>query len=165
MALSDTMVKQLNGQITAEFATAHAYLAMSCELDGMGMKELASFFSKQADEEREHAHKIIKYLQEVGAEVSLEGVDKPRVDHGDVAAIAQAALQSELHVTKLIHDLVALAEKDKDYATRSFLNWFVDEQVEEVATMTDLVQMVKLAGNNLLQLESRIRHQSLAPAS
>ncbi len=165
MALSGTMLKQLNGQITAEFTASHAYLAMSCELDGMGLKVLSTFFAKQADEEREHALKFIKYLQEVGGTVCLEAVDKPRVDYGDVAAIAGAALKSEEHVTKLIHDLVALAEKDKDYATRSFLNWFVDEQVEEVASMTDLVQMVKLAGDNLLQLESRIRHQSLAPAS
>jgi len=165
MMLSDTMVKQLNGQVAAEFAASHAYLAMSCELDGKGLKVLSSFFAKQADEERAHALKIMKYLQEVGGEVCLEGVEKPRGDYGDVAAIAQAALKSEEHVTKLIHDLVALAEKEKDYATRSFLNWFVDEQVEEVAAMTDLVQMVKLAGNNLLQLEARIRHQSLAPAS
>jgi len=165
MALSDTMVKQLNGQVMAEFAASHSYLAMSCELDGMGLKVLSSFFAKQADEERTHALKIMKYLQEVGGDVRLEGVDKPRVDYGDVGAIAQAALKSEEHVTKLIHDLVGLAEKEKDYATRSFLNWFVDEQVEEVAAMTDLVQMVKLAGNNLLQLEARIRHQSLAPTS
>jgi len=165
MTLSDTMVKQLNGQITAEFAAAHAYLAMSCELDQMGLKVLSSFFAKQSAEEREHALKIIKYLQDVGAEVRLEAVDKPRGDYGDVAAIAQAALKSEEHVTKLVHDLAELAEKEKDYATRSFLNWFVDEQVEEVSTMTDLVQMVKLAGNNLLQLEARLRHQSLAPSS
>jgi len=165
MALSDTMVTQLNGQITTEFATAHAYLAMACELDGKGLKVLSAFFAKQAEEERAHALKIIKYLQEVGGEVRLEAVAKPRSDYGDVAAIAEAALESEEHVTKLIHDLVELAEKEKDYATRSFLNWFVDEQVEEVASMTDLVQMVKLAGNNLLQLEARIRHQSLAPTS
>jgi len=165
MALSDTMVTQLNGQITAEFATAHSYLAMACELDSKGLKVLSAFFAKQAEEERAHALKIIKYLQEVGAEVRLEAVAKPRGDYGDVAAIAEAALESEEHVTKLIHDLVGLAEKEKDYATRSFLNWFVDEQVEEVASMTDLVQMVKLAGNNLLQLEARIRHHSLAPTS
>ena len=165
MAVSGTMVKQLNAQIAAEFAASHAYLAMSCELGSMGLKVLSSFFAKQVEEERDHALKIIKYLQEVGGTVCLEAVEKPRDAYGDLTAIAEAALKSEEHVTKLIHDLVELAETEKDYPTRSFLNWFVDEQVEEVATMTELVQMVKLAGNNLLQLESRIRHQSLAPAT
>ncbi len=165
MALSDTMVKQLNGQVAAEFAASQAYLAMSCELHDMGLKVVSSFFAKQAEEERAHALKIIKYLQDVGGAARLEAVDRPRVDYGDVGAIAEAALQSELHVTKLVHNLVQLAEKDEDYATRSFLNWFVDEQVEEVASMTDLVRMVKLAGSNLLELESRIRHESLAPTS
>ena len=163
MALTDAMVKQLNKQVTAEFGASHAYLAMSCQLDDMGLKVLSSFFLRQSEEEREHALKIIKYLQEVGGAVKLEEVDKPKTDFADVGEIATAALKSEERVTEMIHDLAALAEKEHDFPTRSFLNWFIDEQVEEVATMTDLVHMVKLANDNLLQLETRIRHEFMKP--
>jgi ferritin len=153
------MVKQLNKQVSAEFSASHAYLAMSCQLEAMGLKVLSSFFLRQSEEERAHALKIIKYLQEVGGEVKLDEVDKPKADFADVGEIAHAALKSEERVTEMIHDLAALAEKENDFPTRSFLNWFIDEQVEEVATMTDLVHVVKLAKDNLLQLETRIRHE------
>jgi len=161
MALTDGIVEQLNEQISAEFGAAHSYLAMSCALDDMGLKVLSQFFLRQSEEEREHALKIIHYMQEVGAPIRLEEIAKPKADYDGVAEIAQAGLKSEEHVTRMIHDLVERAEKEKDYPTRSFLTWFIDEQVEEVATMTDLVDAVKLAGPNLLQLEARVRHEYL----
>lgn len=161
MMISEKMNTKLNEQISAEFGAAHAYLAMACVLDRMGLKILTKRFEQQSEEEREHAMKFVHYMQEVGGTVLLDGVGKPQGEFKNVEAIVQAALESEQKVTKMIDDLVALAESENDYATRSFLNWFVDEQVEEVSSMTDLLQLVRLAGNNLLQVEARVRHEMI----
>ena len=109
--------------------------------------------------EREHAMKFVKYVQEVGGTVVLGAVSEPKRDFTNAEAIVGAALEGEKKITGMINELVALADRENDYATRSFLNWFVDEQVEEVASMTDLLDLVKLAGDNSLQVEARVRHQ------
>jgi len=165
MMISTAMNAKLNDQIGAEFAAAHAYLAMSCAFDHMALKVLAKRFLKQHDEECEHAMKILHYVQEVGGTVSLEAIAKPKKDYKSMEAIVSTALQNELDITAKINDLMTLAESEKDYATRSFLQWFVDEQVEEVSSMTDLLNVVKLAGENMLQVEALVRHQMLGEKS
>ena len=165
MMISTAMNAKLNDQIGAEFAAAHAYLAMACAFDRMALKTLSKRFLKQHDEEREHAMKILHYVQEVGGTVSLEAIAKPKKDYKNTEAIVSTALQNEKDITAKINDLVTLADSEKDYATRSFLGWFVDEQVEEVSSMTDLLNMVKLAGDNVLQVEALVRHQMLAEKS
>ncbi len=159
MMISDRMNERLNDQIALEFSAAHSYLAMSCCLERMGLTFLARRFRAQHREELEHAYKIIDYLQQVGGSVKLRAVEVPRDDYANLEAVVQAALDSEQNVTRCIFDLVRLAEEEHDPATRSFLNWFVDEQVEEVASMTDLLNLVRLAGDNVLQVESRVRHE------
>lgn len=157
--ISKTMNQKLNEQITTEFAASHAYLAMACGLEQMSLKILAKWFHAQHNEEREHAMKIVNYVKEVGGKVTLDAIVKPEGDYNNVEEIVKAALASELKVTDSINDLVALADSEKDYATRSFLNWFVDEQVEEVSKMTELLNLVQLAGDNLLAVESFVRHE------
>ena len=164
MMISKTMSAKLSAQITAEFSAAHNYLAMACAFSDMGLKILAKYFSQQSDEEREHAMKILGYLQEVGGTVKLDAIGKPTGSYGSVESIVRAALKSEEDVTAMINDLMALAESENDYATRSFLNWFVDEQVEEVSSMTDLLSLVNMAGQNMLQVEARLRHDMAAKA-
>lgn len=159
MMISDAMNIKLNGQVAAEFSAAHTYLAMACALDRMGLKILAARFLAQYEEERGHALKILHYVEEVGGNVTLEGVSKPAAEYTSVEAIVRTALESERDITRMIGDLVALADSEKDYATRSFLNWFVDEQVEEVSSMNDLLTLVQLAGDNMLQVEARVRHE------
>ena len=165
MMISTAMNAKLNDQIGAEFGAAHAYLAMYCAFDRMALKFLAKRFLKQHDEEREHGMKILHYLHEVGGTVSLEAIAKPKKDYKNVEAIVSTALQNELDITAKINDLMTLAESEKDYATRSFLEWFVDEQVEEVSSMTDLLNVVKLAGDNMLQVEARVRHDMVGEKS
>lgn len=160
--ISEAMSVKLNKQITAELAASHQYLAMACELDRMGFKILAKRFQGQCDEERQHAMKIVQYLNVAGGGVTLEAIAKPKASHGTVKEIVQAALDGEKTITRKIHDLVAAAEGEKDYATRSFLNWFVDEQVEEVSAMEELLKLVELAGDNILQVEARVRHEMTA---
>ncbi|MCH8149202.1 MAG: ferritin [Planctomycetes bacterium] len=162
MMISSAMNAKLNEQIQGEFSAAHGYLAMACAFDAMGLKILARKFLGQHEEEREHGMKILHYLQEVGGTVTLSAIDEPRTDYTTAESIVTAALDSELHVTKMINEVMALAESEKDYATRSFLQWFVDEQVEEVSQMTDLLNLVKMAGGNLLQVEARVRHEMMS---
>ncbi len=165
MMISQPMSSKLNEQVTAEFSAAHSYLAMSCAFERMGLKVLAKRFLEQYEEEREHAMRIVKYILEVGGSVSVDAVAKPKTKYSDAKAIIQTALESEHHITGMIHDLVTLADSEKDYATRSFLNWFVNEQVEEVSSMTDLLDLVELADGNMLQVETRVRHEMAAGAS
>lgn len=159
MMISNAMAAKLNDQVTMEFGASHKYLAMACVFDQMGLKILCRRFLQQTEEEHGHAMKIVKYLRDVAAPVQLAAVPQPKADYKSVGEIVQAALDSEWAVTRSINDIVTLAEQEKDYATRSFLEWFVDEQVEEVASMTDLLTLVKLAGPNVLQVEARVFHE------
>lgn len=156
--ISAGMCAKLSEQITHEFGAELTYLAMACQFERDSLKMLAKFFRKQADEERGHALKIVDYLLEVGAVPRLEAIPAPAAEHATVLAALEAALAHEQRVTQQIHDLVALAERERDYATRSFLNWFVDEQVEEVSTMEHLVGVCRMCGPHLLQLEAYLMH-------
>lgn len=160
MLISSTMVQRLNDQMMAEFGAAQKYLAMACAFDRLGLRILRDRFIKQQDEERQHAMRFLKYLQDVGAEPVIDAMTKPRTEYSGVEAIVQAALDSEMDITRRIHELVAVAEQEKDYSTRSFLQWFVTEQVEEVAQMSELLRLVHLAQGNMLALETRLAAES-----
>lgn len=157
MMISKPMNDKLNDQIAAEFHAAHSYLAMACVFDRMGLRVLRDRFVEQYREECTHALKILHYLQEVGGHVVLEEIPKPRTEYKSVEITVAAALQNEIEITKKINAIVDLADSEKDYATRSFLEWFIDEQVEEVSAMTELLNLVKLGGDNLLQVELRVQ--------
>ncbi|MCB9849082.1 MAG: ferritin [Phycisphaerales bacterium] len=158
------IVDKLNEQIANEFHAAHNYMAMACRFDALGLKVLSEWFFRQGEEERDHGKRILRYLLDVGADVHLNAISEPTGNLSDPVSIVQSALNQEEQVTKQIHDLVAMAEEHKDFATRSFLAWFVDEQVEEVATMTELLQMLKLAGDHhLLQVEARVARMMETP--
>ncbi|MCP4251029.1 MAG: ferritin [bacterium] len=158
MLISAEMTKRLNHQVTEELSAAHTYQAMTCAFDAMGLKIMAQRFQAQADEERGHGMKLLKYIMDVGGTVELEGIPKPSADCGSPMSILKAALDAELVVTKQYNELMAFAESEKDYATRSFLQWFVNEQVEEVSSMSDLVHLAEMAKGNMLQVEMRVRH-------
>ena len=157
MMISAKMNQALNQQVTNELNASFSYLAMSFEFKDMGLKIFGQRYRAQADEERGHAMKITGYIHDVGGKVCLDAVAKPKADYDSAQSMVEAALTSEETVTKQINDLVALAEAEKDYATRSFLQWFVDEQVEEVSSMSELLQLVKMAGEaNLFLVEGRL---------
>jgi ferritin len=158
MMISAKMAKALNDQVAAEYGSYYIYAAMSYKLETMNLPIFAKWFDLQANEEKEHAEKIAKYLLEQGAEVNLQALPAPKATWKTCLAICEEALKHEKYITQRIHDLKALAAKEKDYATDSFLNWFVDEQVEEVASTSELVEMVKLTKTpgQLLQLEGRV---------
>jgi ferritin len=158
MAISEKLNAKLNEQITNEFFASQTYLAMSCMFDDMGLKMLSKLYRKQAEEEREHAMKILDYIPQVEGTVKLQSIPEPQAKYESVLAAIEAALAHERKVTQQIHELYALAEADKDYASRSFLQWFVDEQVEEVDSQLHLAQIARYAGDHFVQLEAYVAH-------
>ncbi len=162
MQIPKAVAAKLNEQVSNEFGASQAYLAMACQFAETGLAALAGHFRKQTEEERSHALKILDYLLSVGAKVVLAPLAAPPASHAGVRAAIEAALEHEKHVTRQIHELVALAEQEKDYATRSFLQWFVDEQVEEIGSMEQLLQVATLAGENVLQLEAYVAMRARA---
>ncbi len=156
MALSEAMNSKLNEQITNEFYASQLYLAIACMFEERGLKMLAQLYRKQTEEERSHALKILDFIPTVEGRVRLQAIPEPPAKFPSVLAAIEAALEHERKVTGQIHDLMTLAEKEKDYATRVLLRWFVQEQVEEVDSQLHLVQIAKMAGENVLQLEAYV---------
>lgn len=157
MMISEKMNERLNDQINYELYSSYIYLAMAAAFEKMGLKVFAQYYYIQSDEERMHAMKIFKFVVDVAGKIILKSIDEPKAKYDSVEEIAQIARDHELKVTARINDLVALAEEEKDFASRSFLQWFVDEQVQEVATADELLTLVKMAGpSQILNLEYRV---------
>ncbi|MFQ5807158.1 MAG: ferritin [Phycisphaerae bacterium] len=160
MMISEKMNKQLCEQITNELNASQTYLAMACMFEGKALQLLAKRFRKQAEEEREHALKIVDYILEVGGSVELQPLPAPRAEYPTVLAAIEAAVEHEQTVTKQIHELCTLAESEKDHGTRNLLNWYVEEQIEEVSSMRQLADVARMCGNALLQLEAYLIHRA-----
>ena len=156
MATQD-VADALNVHMGREFGAHFQYLALSGWFDQEGLPELAGFFATQAAEEHMHAMKFWRYIQDAGATLAVPGVEAPRAAFTGADDAVSAALEWEIAVTRQIDGLVGLARDHNDYATETFLHWFVTEQVEEVATMTQLQQVVRRAGEaNLLLVEDYV---------
>lgn len=156
MAPDDAVRKGLCTQMGREFGAHFQYLAMSAWLEDQGLPEMAGFFARQADEEHGHAMKFLRYVIDTGGPVDFPGQDAPVPGFASVEALVEAALAQEEQVTRWIDELVHLARDHRDIATEAFLQWFVTEQVEEVATMTELLQVVRHAGGSLLLVEDYV---------
>lgn len=159
--LHKDLEKAINDQIVCELYSSNAYLAVASYMEAEGLKVLDAFFVRQSDEERKHAMKFIGYLQEVNARVRIGAIPEPMQEFESVEQAVRKSLEQEEDVTRRINELMAMAQEQHDYATESFLKWFVDEQVEEVSTMTDLLQMVRHAGPHLLLVEDRLLKQGV----
>jgi bacterioferritin B len=166
---AERFVEQLNVQIGHEFAAHQQYVACAVYYDALTMPQMASFFYAQALEERDHAMMMIKYLIDQDAPVIVPGVSAPQVDFGDVVAPVELALDQERRVTALINELTKIARQDNDFASDQFMQWFIKEQVEEVATMSDLVAVVRRSENNIEAIEEYVqreqRRESLDPTA
>lgn len=159
MMISQKMADAINDQIIFEFYSGWVYLSMAYQCEAMGLKYMAQWLYKQEAEERFHATKMSKYLIDQGAEVKLTQLDATKTDYKDVQEIVETAVEHEVEVTKRINNLVTLAREENDHATDQFLQWYVEEQVEEVASTNELLDIVKLAvkSNQLLMLEHRVQ--------
>lgn len=156
--LSDKMVDELNAQLGRELSAANQYLAMAIYLDARSLKELSGFFYRQSDEERGHAMKFVHYLLQADATPVVPEIPEPLADFESIEQIAQMGLDREQEVTRSIHALVDLALSEKDHTTNHFLQWFVEEQLEEEATFTELLDVVRQS-ENLLLVEQYVYRQ------
>ena len=158
MMIPQKVADRLNLQIKYEFYSYWLYQQMAFNLEAMGLKVFAQWFTEQGAEEQMHGMKIAKYLLDQDAEVKLMALEEPTHQWDSVEAVVQAAVDHEIEVTENINECVDYAVEAKDHATQNFLIWFVNEQVEEVATAKELLGLVKMARtpDQILLLESRI---------
>jgi ferritin len=140
---SERFVEALNDQIGREFNAAHQYTAVAAYYDRETFPRLAKFFFDQAEEERGHAMKMVEYLRDTNSDLRLGEVKAPRTTFADHVEPIQLALEHERKVTVSISGLFEIARETNDYASESFMQWFVDEQVEEEATMEALLQVAE----------------------
>ena len=158
----------LNDQINKEFYSAYLYLDMSNYYDELDLDGYANYYMVQAQEERDHALLIMKYMQNNGLKVTLEAIDKPDKTFASVLDPLVIAAEHERYVTSLINNIYHEAHQDKDYRTMKFLDWFVDEQMEEEDSADSMVSRYKLFGQDakgLYLLDQEYATRTYAPPS
>ncbi|MBI2244321.1 MAG: ferritin [Nocardioides sp.] len=154
-------VDQLNAQIGNELAAHNQYLACAVYYDALTMPRMAAFFYAQAVEERAHAAMMIQYLLDTDADVVIPAVEAPVNAFADVVAPVALALEQERRVTEQVNGLLRIAREEGDFASEQFLQWFIKEQVEEVATMSDLLAVTTRNRDDIEDIEEYVaREQS-----
>lgn len=146
--LSDKMLAALNDQVNMEFGAYYTYLSMSAYLESTGLSGFAAWMRTHSDEELAHAMMIYDFVHRRLARVTLQPIAGPKPEWESPLAAFEDALEHEKRVTASINTLVAMAREEKDFATDSFLQWFVDEQVEEEELVDSAIQKLKLVGNS-----------------
>lgn len=164
---SEKLMKALNEQLNFEYESAHYYLAMAAYCADQDLEGIENFFMVQAEEERFHARKFYDYINDIDGRVTLGGLEAPKNDFTSIKDTFKTALEHEKRVTAKINELMKLAHEENDYATVSFLNWFVDEQVEEEASMKTLIAKVDKIGDSpqgLYMLDKELAGRTFTPA-
>src|SRR3954451_13935573 len=141
-------VDRLNEQIGYEFGASQQYVAAAVYYDNETLPRLAAFLHAQAPAERTHAMKMVKYLMDADAEVVIPGIAAPRSSFSDIVEPVRVALEQEKRVSDQINALAAVARQAGDYSSEQFMQWFIKEQVEEVASMADLLRVVQRSREN-----------------
>jgi len=144
--LSVMIEKAINSQINAELYSSYLYVSMGMYFESADMSGAAIWMNAQAQEELVHAEKFMNYVNERGGRVILDAIEKPPAEWESGLATFEAALDHERKVSSLINELVFLARSENDYMTDNFMQWFVSEQVEEEASVGEVVRKMRLAG-------------------
>ena len=157
--ISEDMHKALRQQLNDEFYSAYLYLAMSAYCAHIDFNGAANWLKQQYEEEQMHATKIYNYLIDQGAHVVLDEIPKPPAEYGTILQVFQSSLQHEQVMTGKLNNLSDQALKEKDHATYNLLQWFVNEQVEEEATVGEILSKLKLVKNDgygLLMIDNEL---------
>jgi bacterioferritin B len=166
MPISGQVVDAINAQVGNELGAHLQYLAISSWFSNEGLRELSTFFANQAAEEHEHAMKFVGYIRDTGAPLVIPAIAAPKAEFATAEEAVALSLAWEEEVTRQINRIVDIAVDGHDHATQTFLQWFVTEQVEEVATMGELLQVVRRAGEpNLLLVEDYVARTHSAATS
>ncbi len=146
--MNANVIRLLNEQINKEFYSAYLYLDMANYYDELDLDGFANYYMVQAQEERDHALLFMKYMQNNGLKVTLDAIGKPDKVYTSPMEPLVAAAEHERYVTSLINDIYHEAHLDKDYRTMKFLDWFVDEQMEEEDSADSMISRFKLFGSD-----------------
>lgn len=154
MLISKKINDAINQQVGNEFGASLQYVAIAVHFDTRALPQLAAHFYKQAEEERDHAMRFVKFLVDTDADVKIPAVTAPKMKFASAEEAIKLSLEWEMEVTQQIHKLVDIAKKESNYTTDTFLQWFVKEQLEEVSSMDSLLKVIRLAGEDgLLRVE------------
>ena len=158
-------VEKLNEQLGHEFGAHQQYVAIAAYYDALTMPRTAALFYAQAMEERDHAMMMVQYLLDAGAVPRIPALEAPVADFPDVVAPVQLALEQEKKVTAQVGVLTRIAREEDDFASEQFMQWFIKEQVEEVATMSDLLAVVKRNADDIDDIEDYVAREQGGEAS
>jgi len=161
--MNERIEKAFNDQINEELFSAYIYLAMAAHFESSNLEGFANWMRQQAQEEVEHAMRFYTHINRRGGRVVLNALGEPPVDYGTPLDAFQKALEHEQHITGTINALYELAVEEKDYPAQMELQWFIDEQVEEEENTGNIVELLKLAGENkgaLLMLDRELSQRS-----
>ena len=164
--ISKKMEKALNEQVNAELYSAYLYLSMEAYFKSLNLNGFATWMRVQTQEEVMHAMKIYGFINERGGRITLKAIDGPPTEWDSPLAVFEAAYAHEQKVTGLINNLVNLAIEEKDHATNTFLQWFVNEQVEEEASADQVVQQLKMmekAPGGMFMLDRELGQRVFTP--
>lgn len=159
MLISKTLAKAFNQQIGNEFGASMQYVSIAAHFNQRQLKLLAKLFFEQAEEERQHAMKFVQDPLDTKGDLQIPAISAPKMSFASAEEAVQAALNWEQEVTKQITALMDIAVKENDYLGQSFLQWFIDEQLEEMVKMDRLLNVIKQSGErNLLMVEAYLIH-------
>lgn len=166
--LKENVQNAINEQINAEQYSALLYLSMSAWFSKKGLPGFANWMYVQYQEEFTHANKFFNYVNERGGQAKLKAIAQMPTEWEGIIEVVEATLAHEQHVTELINKLVDVAVQEKDHATQSFLKWFVDEQVEEEANVTEILDTLKLIsgqGNGIFMLDRELKGRAFVDST
>ncbi len=164
--ISQKMQDAINSQIQAEMYSANLYLAMSVYCEGKSLKGFANWLKVQYQEETFHVMKFITYLVDRGGKVRLGTIDAPPAEFGTLSELFEKVLDHERHVTSLINKLYEVAVEEKDFAAQIFLQWFINEQVEEESSASEVIDKLAVIGEktaDILYLDKELSTRTFVP--
>ncbi len=161
MSDAHAFVDKLNEQVAHEFAAHQQYVACAVHYESQTLPRLAAFFYRQALEERSHAMMMVQFLLDTGAEVITPGIAAPRTRFTDVVEPLEISLAQEKRVSEQVGALAGTAREARDYAAEQFMQWFIAEQIEEVATMSDLLAVARRSGDRVAEIEDFLAREAI----
>lgn len=159
MSMNEQLAKVMNEQVTHEQRAALLYTQLGYEMDRLSFPGMRDWMFAQAEEEREHAQKFAQHLLDRDERVDIATIEMPDVKVSTPLAAFEAALEHEKHVSELIRQITRVADEAGDLDSRSLLNWFLDEQIEEEASIGEIVDHIRLVGNDgagLLRIDAKL---------
>lgn len=166
--LSNKMLKALNTHLNEELYSSYLYLSMAAYFEARNLKGFSNWMRIQSAEENLHGMKFFNYILQKGGKVTLTQINAPKVEWKGIPEVFADTLKHEQKITGLINKLVEAAIAEKDYATHTFLQWFVTEQVEEEANVEEIIQKIEMIGDNksgLYMLDNELGSRTASPAS